>query len=308
MSIVSTSLNVWREEIGRRMLNLDFKPYSDDPFRAELVPVLDSDGIRVVRSAHTSGLTFRDKRLLKDGSDTVALIINTSAKIEVEHQGRETTLSRGEAIFLENFEAGKAGSASNFEITSIVLPRDVIKLSNADRHETIATQINKHSCSLRLLKAYIAALGSQIGGAPELQKVACGHVRDLVRLTIAERAGQAPDGQCASVAEARIRVALEFIARNFRRPDLTVAHVAVHQNLSPRYLQKLFEIRNIRYVDHVSEVRLMEALRLLTDRNMRERPVTDIALASGFSDISHFNRTFRRRFGVTPTAIRTGAH
>lgn len=36
----------------------------------------------------------------------------------------------------------------------------------------------------------------------------------------------------------------------------------------------------------------------------RERRISDIAFACGFNDLSYFNRCFRRRFGLTPTAAR----
>ena len=32
--------------------------------------------------------------------------------------------------------------------------------------------------------------------------------------------------------------------------------------------------------------------------------ISDIAFACGFNDLSYFNRCFRRRFGLTPTAAR----
>jgi len=35
-----------------------------------------------------------------------------------------------------------------------------------------------------------------------------------------------------------------------------------------------------------------------------EAGVSDIAFDCGFNDLSHFNRCFRRRFGLTPTAAR----
>jgi AraC-like DNA-binding protein len=37
--------------------------------------------------------------------------------------------------------------------------------------------------------------------------------------------------------------------------------------------------------------------------------ICDIALQAGFSDISHFNRLFRARFGDTPSGVRAlGVH
>ncbi len=43
---------------------------------------------------------------------------------------------------------------------------------------------------------------------------------------------------------------------------------------------------------------------MLADRRCAGLRVAEIAFAAGFSDISHFNRSFRRRFGLTPTAAR----
>lgn len=49
--------------------------------------------------------------------------------------------------------------------------------------------------------------------------------------------------------------------------------------------------------------RLQEALRLLRES---DRPVTQVALDSGFSDLAHFNRSFRQLTGTTPRAYRRG--
>jgi AraC-like DNA-binding protein len=47
---------------------------------------------------------------------------------------------------------------------------------------------------------------------------------------------------------------------------------------------------------------------LLTRAHDDERRICDIALQAGFSDISHFNRLFRARFGDTPKDARARAH
>jgi AraC-like DNA-binding protein len=45
---------------------------------------------------------------------------------------------------------------------------------------------------------------------------------------------------------------------------------------------------------------LMPAWTLLRDPSQRRRKISDIATASGFSNISNFNRAFRSRFGANP--------
>ena len=186
MPFVSTSLNTWREDVGRRMLNLDFKPSSDDPFRAELAPLLDFDGVRAARLSHSSGLTFRDASMVKDGTDTVALVINSKSNIEIKHQNQRVVVRRGDATFLENFETGQVGSLDKVNYVSIILPRESIAVERQDRPKIIATRIDRTSSPLQLLRAYIAGLPSPEQVPLELHKVASRHVYDLVKLVVAE--------------------------------------------------------------------------------------------------------------------------
>jgi AraC-like DNA-binding protein len=45
----------------------------------------------------------------------------------------------------------------------------------------------------------------------------------------------------------------------------------------------------------------------MSDPRQAEQTLTAIAFAVGFGDLSYFNRTFRRRFGATPSDIRAAA-
>ena len=78
--------------------------------------------------------------------------------------------------------------------------------------------------------------------------------------------------------------------------------LALHCGLSPRSLQFAFERAGTSYSDFLLNQRLDKALALLTS-NPQMR-IIDIALASGFADVSYFNRRFRIRFGETPSGIR----
>jgi len=57
----------------------------------------------------------------------------------------------------------------------------------------------------------------------------------------------------------------------------------------------------------VLELRLQKAYRLLTDARHADRKVIDIALSCGFNDLSYFHRSYRARFGMTPSDARAAA-
>jgi AraC-like DNA-binding protein len=83
--------------------------------------------------------------------------------------------------------------------------------------------------------------------------------------------------------------------------------VAQSLGISPRYLQRLLETSGTSFTAHVTELRLKHAFMLLTAPDLSDVCICDVALQTGFSDISHFNRLFRSRFGDTPTGVRAHA-
>ncbi len=57
----------------------------------------------------------------------------------------------------------------------------------------------------------------------------------------------------------------------------------------------------------VLEQRLALAHRMLAASRYRGEPVSAICFASGFGDLSYFNRCFKRAFGATPSDVRAAA-
>ena len=97
--------------------------------------------------------------------------------------------------------------------------------------------------------------------------------------------------------------AMQKVGNEFSDPELSVIKVAQSLSISPRYLQRLLELSGTSFAAHVTELRLKHAFMLLTAEDLRCR-IRKIALQAGFSDISHFNRLFRSRFGDTPKGVR----
>jgi AraC-like DNA-binding protein len=56
------------------------------------------------------------------------------------------------------------------------------------------------------------------------------------------------------------------------------------------------------FTARVLEFRMRKAAELLAKSEPKR--ISAVAFACGFNDLSYFNRCFRRRFGLTPTAAR----
>ena len=163
--------------------------------------------------------------------------------------------------------------------------------------------------ALRLLVAYVRALnGKSPLTAPDLRGAIVNHIHELAVLALNAEAEIAPSGLGAialgAVGAARLTEALELIARQFADPEFSVGVLAKRQNVSARYLQRLIEITGRSFIERVTELRLQRAFDLLNAPDSDKRRIAEIALQAGFSDLSHFNRLFRAKFGETPRAMK----
>jgi AraC-like DNA-binding protein len=109
------------------------------------------------------------------------------------------------------------------------------------------------------------------------------------------------------VRAARLQAIKADISSRLNDGDVSVAALAARHGVTSRYVHKLFETEGATFSEYVLARRLELAHRLLTDPRLESRSITSIALDAGFSDLSHFNRTFRRRYDATPTGARAEA-
>jgi AraC-like DNA-binding protein len=106
---------------------------------------------------------------------------------------------------------------------------------------------------------------------------------------------------------AHLAAILRAIESQSDDPNLNATAVAASLRITPRYVHLLLEETGRSFTHHVLERRLERAAVLLRDRRWRDRKIADIAAEAGFTDLSYFNRAFRRRFNATPSAIRASA-
>lgn len=114
----------------------------------------------------------------------------------------------------------------------------------------------------------------------------------------AELAGQ------RGVRAARLQAIVDCIQQHYSNHAFTAQSVASYLNLTPRYVHYLLSETGRGFTDRVLELHLQRAKSMLCDSRFRAMRISDLALQAGFSDISYFNRCFKRRFGCSPSTAR----
>lgn len=160
---------------------------------------------------------------------------------------------------------------------------------------------------LELLTAEAAAPGPGFGEV----------VRNLAGLLVVETARVVVDDQelaptpapeAPTREERMARTMVRYLQDNYSRP-VSVRDVAAQVHMSERHASRLFRAFTGTTI-HAFLVRLrleIAAQRLLA-REVRAGPVSiaEVARSCGYPDVRHFTTVFRRHWGVTPGAFRSG--
>ena len=99
----------------------------------------------------------------------------------------------------------------------------------------------------------------------------------------------------------RMKAVTDWIAKNYARPVSSARLAEIAGTSEPNFRRQFSRTFGISPGKYVNTIRLNAARHLL---ETTDRLVSDIAVATGFFDQSHFTKIFRRERGVTPGEYR----
>lgn len=108
-------------------------------------------------------------------------------------------------------------------------------------------------------------------------------------------------GATGLASSQRLHEICQSLLEDFDR-EHSHAELARRLHTTPAYFSRLFKKTTRKtYTEFLTEVRLGHACRLLAETDLR---IIDVAFQSGFRNLSHFNRCFKRRYQRTPRGYR----
>jgi AraC-like DNA-binding protein len=100
--------------------------------------------------------------------------------------------------------------------------------------------------------------------------------------------------------ELQIQAMVTYCKQNLHRPDLSPQMVAAYCGISVRTLHVRFATLGQTFGKWLLETRLNACGKALRDPSRQTRTISEIAYSCGFNDLSHFSKTFRARFDMSP--------
>jgi AraC-like DNA-binding protein len=297
-------LPYFREALGRSFTRLDLGPYDGRPVRYEAT-VHRFDGLGLIWGQTNGNIGRRTQPLLTDGNDDFIFGTILSGCSLPSQVGREFRMDAGAAVLLSCGDVGAKDYPVPTEFLTLRIPRRLLKGMAAKPEDALARPIPANTEALRLLVDYVQlSLKNRTPTSSELRRLFAAHVTDLVALAVGATRDGANIAYGRGMRAARLQAAKAFITRNIRRGDLSASSLAAHLGVTPRYVHLLFEAEGLSFNKFVIAQRLESAYEMLFGTEHPGRTIAEIAFAAGFNDLSHFNRAFRLRFGMTPSEAR----
>jgi AraC-like DNA-binding protein len=292
----------YREAICQAFMNLTPESATMSRFPAKVETIRLGAGAinRVVFPEH---MVHRSRADIAASSESCFYLnFKLAGRCRMLQGGREVSLSRGQIGIVDSdrevtllHDRGPTLEVASFWVPSCGL-RDRLPRS----FDFEAERISDDPHVGHLIVETARALNAGALRMTEESGVRLFHVLlDLVALALSHRA-RPRTTEAASFADATALALRRAIHARLSEQGLTVAAIAGAVGISERYVHKLLKRSGTTFSDYVMERRLDGAAADMRNPALAQRGIGSIAFDWGFSDLSHFTRRFKQRFGCPP--------
>jgi len=221
-------------------------------------------------------------------------------------ESRESLMS-GEVIL---WDSRKSMSLKNWNLASAYnfwFPLDQMERRIGDVGMIIGHKLKYSDPRVKILSSFMQSVYAEIDRLPELaQNRIMDSAIDLMFSCLHPKVDEITfvGSKSASRKNELHREAQQYISTHEDLSEISPAEVASYLGISTRYLQYLFTEAGMTFSSCVGKVRLERARSALVSSSFRSCSITEIAHRFGFFDGSHFNKSFKQVYGLTPSQYR----
>jgi len=293
----------YREAVARALMKLEIDPYRRDATECQTEFTCNAMPGLMMSHGSQNNLAYRRTPSLIENDD-IMLSVTLAGQRTFSQLGRSIVLDPGEACLMTSADSLQSSVPGSERYVVFRLPRREVVSLAPDIDAAIARCIPRNTEALRLLIHYANAIRDMNGlETPEASHLASTHITDLIALAVGATRDGAELARTRGARAARLVALKRDILDHLAQADLTVSALASRHRISTSYIRKLFDGEGTSFTEFVLEQRLARAHRALRD-SRADKSVSAIAFECGFGDLSYFNRTFRRRYGLTPSEVR----
>ncbi len=282
-------------------VELAVSPTDDKPFVSEML-AYRSGRLHVARLGFSPHRTFF-AGAARTRASNLLVSIHREGEVQVSQNDRDARILPGDIFVIDPSRPFEI-QTGEIDTYSVYLPRarlrEIAPHLESMTAYPISTDKGAGSVFRNLLETVFKA-------APELTDEAADQLADAFPPALAAAMGSVGETE---VLPTRIKLmhrhrVRRYVMDNLHDAQLDVDQIARGVGLSARHLHELFRDQPVSLMKWVWAARLKRCREDLCDPGHRCLPVGEIAYAWGFSDLAHFSRSFRQRYGQSPRQFRS---
>ena len=292
--------DAWRHALDETHLPWSLANAASAQFAASL-RMLDIDGMRIVDCVCDPCHGYRDTRDIRRGDDGwFGVLMVRKGRERVRQGDHSVELTPGTALIWDASKPIAFEVLEPLEKCTLLVSRGMLK-SETGLSELPLGKLDSSRGFGALLHGRVSGLGRFMQDLSEGERVQLGHglLMDLA---------QALEGVVGpSAVSPRIQLVQRIhriIDLNFPDPDLDPKSVAERAGISIRYLHQVLQEAGETAGSRILRRRLEGMRKALADPAYARMSITQIGFAFGFSSAAHISRSFRERYGISPSEFR----
>lgn len=296
----------WHDVACKTIVSHDSEPEFRHTFDAELWHAKIADIELVLFENSQMTVSHTRVHCAQARSDELFVCRQFTGTLGLYQEGRETTLHPGDITLLDSCLPYNARFSPTSKLLVLKVPRRDLEARLGKTSDIIMRHLQPTEPEQSLLSAFLAMLPTYAGTIGHttgdlLKECAL----DLFGVSLAKMLEQQPKLSCAkSLVLLKLRSAIES---RLTDPALDTATVAAAVRVSVRYANALLSEEGTSIARIILSRRLERCRSALADALENHRTISQIAYGWGFSDMTHFGRSFKAAYGMLPREFRRHA-
>ena len=302
---VEERFDYWREIICDEFVKLDCENIADGDFIGELRGGVAVGNLQFSEVMSNPQLVERSKSQISKSTEADFLI---SFQIEkrglVSQNGREALLTPGSFALYDSTQPYTLTFNERFHQLIVQMPKEVLSRHLMNPEQYTAIPISGQSGLGAVLRNFIFSLAKELRNVQQAPVELSENLVNMIAMAFSSSLMLDQIGNNSIVRDSLKRRILHYIENNLCNSGLSNQQVAEAQNISTRYLHKLFQGETETIHSLILNKRLEKSAMLLKDAAYAGHSIERVAYSVGFSSPAHFSRAFKKHFGQSPSECR----
>jgi AraC-like DNA-binding protein len=288
----------WHEAICQTVLNVSME-HRPEQFAAEIT-ARQFGPLRFATFSASRHDVVRTRADIARAADDHALVsLQCAGRSAITQDGNAFTLDPGEIAILDGDRPFRVAFPDRVSRVLALIPRAGLEARAPWLRRNTSHRIAGGQAFLDLARLHLMRL-ADAGPLNEGEAA-------LLTDNLCNLLALATTRDVAAPVAVPLETILAWCRQHLTEPDLSPASAAAALGISPRTLHLRFRATGQSFGEWLLASRLDLVRKVLIASRAPAATIAEIAFGCGFRDLSHFNRTFRARFGMTPGECRAAA-